>query len=75
MVMKNRSNEIRSNEIRIRRELPVFSLSDQNSIANIHYFALGSLLCKIEVATLKTLVASLPWVWDSFSYKLDQFDY
>ena len=24
MVLKNRSNEIRSNEIRIRRELPVF---------------------------------------------------
>ena len=33
MVLKNSSNEIRSNEIRIRRELPVFST---NSIWKLH---------------------------------------
>ena len=30
MVLKNRSNEIRSNEIRIRRELPVHRKNIQN---------------------------------------------
>ena len=30
-VLKNRSNEIRSNEIRIRRELPVFLLTKKAS--------------------------------------------
>ena len=30
VVLKKRSNEIRSNEIRIRQELPVFQISQEN---------------------------------------------
>ena len=34
IVLKNRSNDIRSNEIRIKRELPVVLLSEKVSILN-----------------------------------------
>ena len=52
MVLKNRSNEIRSNEIRIRRELPVVFLRQNPSPSStLNYRGLD-----LEVSRISRLV-------------------
>ena len=68
-VLKNRSNEIHSNEIRIRRELPVYDYHSENNFGKQNYIktAISDHVVFSNLYLLTVLLSiplnKLPWQW------------